>query len=1391
MADEIGAATPPGVFTPPGTASAGAQDHELTQTLRDSAPTRIVFSRFRLVRELGEGGMGVVWLAADERLGGRLTALKFLTGLVARDPEALGDLRREIRHGLDINHPGIVRVYDLHESPEERLAGIAMEYVDGPTLSTVKTEQPDRCFDVPKVFPWLKALCEMLDYLHLEAGVVHRDLKPRNLMLNARGRLKLADFGIASVITESHSRLTNFRQGSTSGTPAYMSPQQARGRSPRASDDIYALGATFYELLSGKPPFYRGGAASILYQLQSEPVPTIAERREELGVRNRPPIPQAWEETIAACLAKEAKDRPETATEILARLIDTETEPPDEAPVAAKPANPSEPAAPSTVLILPADPSDLSAIVTATPVPSQLQPEPLPGARTLLDREEGNAERGTRNAEPRDFAENVECGERNAEAAANVEEGAVEAEASRAIAPEVAVSAADGLEANTLPLEAVEGWVEVSQPLLREAAEAEVSLRETGSERAEPALLQEADEAANAIGEEREGRTQADSAPEMPEAEHQTTATSVSEEEELESASDELFTGAAAARAESLEEELSPEPERMVVASQVDEAVATANILQDAADTASVRAVPSPEVAAAPELAPGEVAIEAAWPADELSAPAGVVDEQSAPAAELPEDVKLRVLGSVEEEEVEPSTGIIPHSVSEAATETESAWSGSIVEAGGRKTEAEEIAPIAGVPVEEPENADVAFAKLVSEGSSESEAEMPAEAASEDSREREGSATPAPLEAPAADVVSEAEAVSVLNEVADGPEEGSADDEPAETVPHTGRGASVPNAARLRALVESGAEERVDEESGPQEQVEDEPVEERPGMEQAHLDSPVLPKPMDEGSAEQPQAEVDAMIEAPADVAPEQESSVAEPKRSVEPVPISRRPQWAAAPAAALRTGTVARIKVLPEDDQGGKREPTRSPVDASASPAEVDLPIPSVRIGGGRQIHRSHLLAAGAVFATIIGTVVLVSWPGDQRVGKGLEGGAPPPVRQEQVPAADPLAQADAAFARGDYDRAFALYTSSGQLSDPEVLFRLGVMYEAGQGTTPNPAKAREMFEAAGTAGSVPALTRLGWMYERGQGGPADAQGAAEYYQQAAAAGDALAQNNLAAMLVSGRGIEKNTKEALKLFEQASAAKEPVALANLGLLYRDGELVAKDEAKAAELLQQASDLGETSATVSLGELYATGRGVPKDEKKAGALFEKAVSAGDRFGQFLLALALEHGRGVDQDLPRAAKLYEEAANGGSAMAANNLGAMYEENRGVLKDEVKAAELYAAAAAGGLARARYNLGRLKEAGVGTVANATEALELYQQAARDGDVVAQCDLAYRYALGKGVAKDEQRAVELYRKAAERGYAPAIAAMVLFHERGFGGVSKDSVKAAEWQRRGLLEP
>lgn len=269
-----------------------------------------LFGRFTLQKVLGHGGMSVVWLAHDDQFE-RLVALKLLPESACFDPAACEDLKRETHKSIPLTHANIVRIFDF--IADQGMAAIAMEYIDGVPLSCARVEKRSECFGVPEVVPWITSLCDALAYAHESVGLTHRGLRPANMMLDSRAHLKITDFGIARSLRDSMSR------GNVcvpSETMHYMSPQQMLGEDPSPSDDIYALGAILYEMLSSKPPFYDGDVET---QVREVIAPPINQRRVTLGIAGDP-IPRHWETTIAACLAKQPEQRPRSAAEVASRL---------------------------------------------------------------------------------------------------------------------------------------------------------------------------------------------------------------------------------------------------------------------------------------------------------------------------------------------------------------------------------------------------------------------------------------------------------------------------------------------------------------------------------------------------------------------------------------------------------------------------------------------------------------------------------------------------------------------------------------------------------------------------------------------------------------------------------------------------------------------------------------------------------------------------------------------------------------------------------------------------------------------------------------------------------------------------------------------------------------
>ncbi len=278
----------------------------------EGAPSGLVGQgRFQLLRLLGRGGRGQVWQAQDLQLA-EPVALKFLAPELAADPAALAELRRETQKGRRLSHPHIIRLHDLVQPPGEA-AFIALEYIEGMDLSNMRLHQPQERFTWALLEPLVAQLCDALEYAHAQQ-VIHRDIKPANLILDMQGRVKLADFGIAATMADALQRTTMTPDGS--GTVLYMSPQQMQGEPPQPTDDLYALGATLCELLTGRPPFYTGDISRQVLQRDAPPLAA------QLAAQQLPDdVPQHIHRLIDACLCKDAGGRPQSAAQFKAWML--------------------------------------------------------------------------------------------------------------------------------------------------------------------------------------------------------------------------------------------------------------------------------------------------------------------------------------------------------------------------------------------------------------------------------------------------------------------------------------------------------------------------------------------------------------------------------------------------------------------------------------------------------------------------------------------------------------------------------------------------------------------------------------------------------------------------------------------------------------------------------------------------------------------------------------------------------------------------------------------------------------------------------------------------------------------------------------------------------------
>ncbi len=266
--------------------------------------------RFVLLDKLGQGGMGEVWLANDQALSQEgephFVALKFLSKSIRHEPRALAALRAEVLRSQQLSHPNIVRISDLHTT-REGMPFIKMEFVEGNSLTKWLEDQPQPVMPWKMVTQVAEQIASALLYAHETVGIVHRDIKPSNLLLADGPVVKLSDFGIARV---AHDRSRPADDAAALGTIWYSSPQQIMGQPPTPADDVYALGATLYELLTGTPPFEAATTEELIEKIQNEAPEPIPQRLANLGRQNE--VPSKLLLFVQSCLEKDPVYRPKT-----------------------------------------------------------------------------------------------------------------------------------------------------------------------------------------------------------------------------------------------------------------------------------------------------------------------------------------------------------------------------------------------------------------------------------------------------------------------------------------------------------------------------------------------------------------------------------------------------------------------------------------------------------------------------------------------------------------------------------------------------------------------------------------------------------------------------------------------------------------------------------------------------------------------------------------------------------------------------------------------------------------------------------------------------------------------------------------------------------------------
>ena len=254
--------------------------------------------RYQIIKTLGEGGMANVYLAHDTILD-RNVAVKVLRGDLANDEKFVRRFQREALSASSLSHPNIVEMYDVGEDDGQYY--IVMEYVDGKTLKQVLKSRGK--LSITEVVDIMLQLTDGMAHAH-DAYIIHRDIKPQNIMILSNGMIKITDFGVATALNSTQLTQTN----SVMGTVHYLPPEQAQGKGSTIRSDIYSMGIMMYELLTGLVPYKGENAVEIALKHLKEPLPSVR--------KTDPSIPQSIENIIIRATAKNPKNRYTDAREM-------------------------------------------------------------------------------------------------------------------------------------------------------------------------------------------------------------------------------------------------------------------------------------------------------------------------------------------------------------------------------------------------------------------------------------------------------------------------------------------------------------------------------------------------------------------------------------------------------------------------------------------------------------------------------------------------------------------------------------------------------------------------------------------------------------------------------------------------------------------------------------------------------------------------------------------------------------------------------------------------------------------------------------------------------------------------------------------------------------------
>ncbi len=377
------------------------------------------------------------------------------------------------------------------------------------------------------------------------------------------------------------------------------------------------------------------------------------------------------------------------------------------------------------------------------------------------------------------------------------------------------------------------------------------------------------------------------------------------------------------------------------------------------------------------------------------------------------------------------------------------------------------------------------------------------------------------------------------------------------------------------------------------------------------------------------------------------------------------------------------------------------------------------------------------------------------------------------------------------DYVKALRWYKKAAEKDYIDAITCIGFIYsKGGYGVDKDYSKALKWFTKAADNGGVCGMMNIARMYKMGYGVKKDYSKALEWYKKAAGKGSAYAMNGIANLYYKGGyGIDQNYAKAMEWYKKAAANYNIAAISNIGYMYQHGYGVKKDTSEAIKWYKKAAEKGNTSSMIKIGNYYYYGAdGITKDDVKAIEWYEKAAKKGNTTGLYNVGKKFYKGEGVEKNFAEALKWLKQAAEKGNDRALSDIGDIYfYGGNGVDKNYVKALEWFKKAAGKGNRMSMYMIGYIYYLGTnGVDKDYAKALEWYKKAADKGLATAMYDIGRFYNYGYGVKKDYTKALEWYKKAAENGEVKAMNTLGRFYSWGIGGLKKDYTKAMEWYKK-----